>query len=359
MQVLEVDARPHYVQKISPYRRWQSGEGIPVYEGSSIADLHILETALWPRTGQKGAFVNLADQEDDDGWLLEIAPGGTTETLHHFFEATIYVVEGRGATTVWNPGSDKQTVEWQRGSLFSPPLNCHYQHFNLDGERPARLFSVTNAPMMINLLRSVDGIFNNAHVFSDRYSGERDYFTDAGSWVGEITWKTNFIPDLRAFKLTAAHRGLGANSTMFNLANNQMAAHCSEFPPGTYKKAHRHGVGAHVIILEGIGYSLLWFEGEKERRRVDWKDGTVLSPKENEYHQHFNVGPTAARYMAMRLGDLDLRAPAAGGGWNTQEEMWGIPYEEEDPEIYEEYVQECLKHGATVALPRPAYRRGS
>ncbi len=139
-----------------------------------------------------------------------------------------------------------------------------------------------------------------------------------------------------------------------------MAAHCSEFPPGTYKKGHRHGVGAHVIILDGSGYSLLWFEGEKERRRVDWTDGTVLSPKEMEYHQHFNTGPTHARYLAFRLGDLDRRREeriAKSASKDERTELNGIEYEDEDPEIYELYVAECAKHGAEVRLPRPAYRR--
>ncbi len=72
---------------------------------------------------------------------------------------------GRGATTLWQAGSDrKQTVEWQRGSVFSPPLNCFYQHFNLDGQSPARLFSVTHCPTVINsigeVLNSVDFVFN-------------------------------------------------------------------------------------------------------------------------------------------------------------------------------------------------------
>src|SRR5207249_1453422 len=118
-----------------------------------------------------------------------------------------------------------------------------------------------------------------------------------------------FVADLRAFQLRPSNRGMGAISQGFNLSNNQMAIHCAEFPPGTYKQGHRHGVGAHVLVLSGVGYSLLWFEGEAERRRVDWEDGTVLSPKEGEYHQHFNVGPESARYLALRLGNLDLHRP--------------------------------------------------
>jgi gentisate 1,2-dioxygenase len=133
------------------------------------------------------------------------------------------------------------------------------------------------------------------------------------------------------------------------LSDNLMAVHCSEFPPGTYKKAHRHNVGAHVIILDGQGYSLLWFEGEQPAK-VDWKDGSVLSPKEMEYHQHFNTGPTSARYLAMRLGQLDTRH---WQGFMPQQ----IEYEDEDPGIYEMYGAECAKNGAEVLMDRPIYRR--
>ncbi len=76
---------------------------------------------------------------------------------------------------------------------------------------------------------------------------------------------------------------------------------------------------------------------------------------EGEYHQHFNTGPTPARNMAFRLGDLDTRKSPAGQGWNSDAEITGIPYDREDPAIYDRYVAECAKNGATVVLPRPEY----
>ena len=347
-ELQESGGRPG-TRRESPYQRWQKAEAIPIYKGSYISDLYHLEVSPWPRMGQKGALVNLADQEQDDAWVVEIGPGGQTAVQHHLFEATVYVLDGRGATTFWQEGARKHSVEWQRGSIFSPPLNCHYQHFNGDGQQPARLFAVTNAPMLMNLFRNPDFLFGDTYAFTDRYNVEDTYFTRPGQRINSNAWKLNFIPDIRTFALDdRPERGAGGQLTTFSLSNNSMAIHCSQFPPGTYKKAHQHNVGAHVVILDGEGYSLLWFEGQ-EPQRVDWKDGSVLSPKEGEYHQHFNAGETPARYLALRLGDLDARH---WEGFMPQQ----IEYEDEDPATYRMYEQECAKVGATVVLPQPAYR---
>lgn len=108
----------------SPYKLWERDEGIPIYTGSFIENLANVELAPWKRSGQLGAFANLADQEEDDAYVLEIAPQGETRVLHHLFEALVYVFEGSGATNFWQHGSTrKQTVEWHAGSVFSPPLN--------------------------------------------------------------------------------------------------------------------------------------------------------------------------------------------------------------------------------------------
>src|SRR5437867_7756056 len=97
--------------KESPYRRWQKEEEIPAYRGSYVQDLHHVEVADWPRLGARGAFVNLADQEHDDGWVIELPPGGASAVQHQLFESLIYVLDGHGATTIWQGDSDKkQTV---------------------------------------------------------------------------------------------------------------------------------------------------------------------------------------------------------------------------------------------------------
>jgi gentisate 1,2-dioxygenase len=348
---------PRYGKWETPYQRWQKAEGIPVHTGTFLPDLRAAELAPWPRIGQRAAFVNLADQQEDDGWVIELVPGSKTEVLRHCFEASYYVVEGRGATMFWQEGRDSQTTEWQRGSLFSPPINCNYQLFNGDGAQPARLFAVTNAPMVLNIYNSPEFVFANPFVFRDRYDGSSDFFTGQGKMVSRNMWKTNFIPDVRTMELVPSRRGEGAVGRLWMLSNNLSEGHCTAFPAGTYKRAHRHGVGAHVIIVDGKAYSLLWWVGgEAERQRVDWKAGSVISPKEAQFHQHFNTSPNPARYIALRLGGLDRRKMSKQA-WNSEAEMTGIPYEEEDPGIYEMYLRECQANGAEVWLPRPRYTR--
>jgi gentisate 1,2-dioxygenase len=352
--------RPALRYADTPYKRWQKGERIAIHTGAYIEDLHTAEVSDWPRVGQKGAFLNLAAQEQDDAWLIELAPGGQTNVLRHLFEASVYILEGRGATTIWQSGSNKkQTVEWSAGSLFAPPMNCCYQHFNLDGQRPARLFAGTTAPLMINATRDPEFIFNCPYEFTNRYDAADDFFTRPG--VNENReWRTNFVPDARRFGLDtdpSARRGYGNASNGFILSSNGMRVRIMQFPTGSYKKAHRHGPGAYVMILDGVGYSEFFFKGEA-RRRVDWKPGALFSPREDEYHQHFNTGPTPTRYMAFLYSALvAINTMTVEGSTVSEEEGgWQIEYEDEGPDVYTRFEAECTKNGAAVTMPCPAYR---
>jgi hypothetical protein len=136
----------------------------------------------------------------------------------------------------------------------------------------------------------------------------------------------------------------------------------SEFPLATYKKGHRHNAGAHVIIIGGEGYSLLWFEGDSERERVNWKDGAILSPAEGMYHQHFNSGATPARYLALRLGGnpehITGRNSEQEADWWAERAVNQIEYQDEDPEIRREYEAEIARHGLKLQLEEDSFKVG-
>jgi hypothetical protein len=274
------------------------------------------------------------------------------------YEELIYVVEGHGSTSVWNDEKKKVTFEWGPGSLFSPPLNTWRQHFNGSGDKPARFLGVTSAPPLMNLFRNLDFMFNNPFSFNDRFDPDSDKFSGKGQkWMAKNrpVWESNFIPDVRKLEVFAwKERGAGGGNIMIELSENCMSAHISEFPVGTYKKAHRHGAGAHVVIIGGQGYSLMWPEGEPIKR-FDWHDGSVVVPPENWFHQHFNTGATPARYLALKARGRKHTRPwgskvyavdqsAAAGGDQ-------IEYEDEDSMVRRMFEEELAKNGVKSRMP--------
>jgi oxalate decarboxylase/phosphoglucose isomerase-like protein (cupin superfamily) len=332
------------------YDRYLAGEGLPVIETFNIADLLTVDVGPWPRKGARGAVINFFGSASvNDAYVLDIQPAGHTTVQRHMYEELIYVARGRGATTVWNSAGYRTTFEWKAGSFFAIPLNCSYQHFNGSGTESARYFAVTNAPLMMNLIHNDDFIFNLNYDFVDRFGSDparTGDFTGAGIAYAGRVWETNFVPDVMAMTLQEwRERGAGSN-VMLEVANSSMCGHISEFPVGTYKKAHRHGPGANVVILQGSGYSLLWREGEPFHR-IDWARGSVVVPPERWFHQHFNTGPEPARYLAMRWGSQKYRS--IGGEYQVDRSVTvggdQIEYGDEDPAVRRIFEQELAING--------------
>ncbi len=360
----DVQAAPR-MERSDPYEEWQRGEGAPIVGGIYLQDLYNLEVGPWARKGCSGAICYLDGDDDTDEHVVEIPPGGSTTPERHMYTESVYILKGRGATTVWYDDKLKQTFEWGNGSFFTPPVNTWVQHFNGSGSEPARFIAVTNLPHMMRQFISEDFLFNNPFVFSDRFLGEQGYFSGEGKLYKGRVWETNFVPNADNMGLYPwGERGGGGTNIMLSMADNMVASHISEFPTGTYKKAHRHGSGAHLMVVGGVGFSLLWREGE-ERIKADWQKGSMYLSGGGGggewFHQHFNAGPEPARYLVMGAMGSRKYARQRGGAneANLGEvramvsiKLGGIQveYEDEDPEVHQIYEQELASHGATCRM---------
>jgi len=199
---------------------------------------------------------------------------------------------------------------------------------------------------VINAFGEVAFVFNTPYDFKSRFSGEPDYFSAKGEQKG-LLLDINFVVDAVALPLVPAkERGAGGGHIRFNMAKGSMNSHISEFPAGTYKKAHAHGPGAHVIVLGGEGYSLMWPEGE-EPRRYDWQIGTMIVPPNMWFHQHFNTGTTPARYLAFKHEGVAIRnSQGVPKAWVSRRAGGDqIDYADEQPVIRRLFGEALAKHG--------------
>jgi gentisate 1,2-dioxygenase len=340
---------------IDTYADFIAGEGIPIHEDFGH-DLLSLEVKPWARLDALGAYALVKGRGDFlDTYVLELPPGSATSPQKHLFEEVVYVLDGRGSTTVEGVDGSRRSFEWGPKSLFALPLNARYQHFNSSGQKAARFVSTTNLPLVLNAFHDHAFVFDNQFGFEERLGDEARF---RGEGVlhrvrpGRHQWETNFVPDLGTFELHAwSARGAGGSNMMFVMADATMHAHISEMPVGTYKKAHRHGADFHIFPVTGHGYSLLWYEGDTDFIRVDWRHGSVYAPPDQMFHQHFNTSPEPARYLAVAFGSLRYpfseakKSLFAGMDVSVKQGGKQIEYEDQDPRIHQIYLEEAGKNG--------------
>ena len=350
---------PYFMR--DPFRDFLKKEGVPVYEDMLTADCLTLPLEPWQRRGGLGAYLHIPGRGDFvTCYVAEIPPGGSLNPEKHMYEEIIFVLSGRGATTLEVPGG-KTSFEWGPTSLFAIPINTPYQIFNGSGTEPARFIGLTSMPIALNLYHNESFVFDNPFVFDDRIADAK-YLRGEGEFreviPGRHQWETSFVPSLEKLDVLRewSARGAGGRSIMFSLAENTLHSHVSEFPTGTYKKAHRRPSesGVYIFCVSGHGYSLLWQEGESpvDTIRVDWKPGTMFCNGAGEhYHQHFNTAPQPSRYLAMGFGNVRYpvmqykRDTYRGADLSVKDGGRQIEYDDEDPRVLAMFEQELTRRG--------------
>ena len=352
-----------YWERVFAYDRWMQSVGIPIHKGYYIEDLRTLPLGWWADRGYSAGFIQLSGQEGvSEAHVCEIPAGESLPPLKFALDEVVYVVEGRGLTTVWSGDGPRRTFEWQKQSLFLLPHNQHHQISNMQGDRPVRLLRYSYLPVAMSTIEEPSFFLNNAHDGRVVPSVQGDFYSEARAIQASVTgmpgirvfWYGSFFPDMGAWDKLDPNRsrGAGGHSVFIQFPASEMSCHMSVFPARTYKKAHRHGPGRVIVIPAGEGYSILWEEG-REKIVVPWHEASVFVPPNRWFHQHFNVGGAPARYLALHpLKQFSGHSERVEDRARDQ-----IEYADEEPWIREKFESELAKRGLTSIIPAEAYQR--
>ena len=342
--------------KLLPYDQWVESLDLPIHRGYFVEDVRNLEVAPWPEMGCNAAFIQLAGMEGvADARVTEIPPGGSTKPVRFALDEVFYVAEGQGLATVWGDGVARKTFEFSPRSLFVIPRGAIRQFANARGDRPARLVANTFLPVGMSLVPDPTYFFNNN--FQDNgllETSEDELYSVAKRAPGGrgASWFGNFFTDLAAWNGLVPHRQRGGGGHVVDIGfpNSEMGGHMSVFPPGTYKKAHRHGPGVVIIIPAGEGFSIMWPEGE-EKVVVPWHEASMFVPPNRWFHQHFNVSVEPARYLALS----PLKQVRGLGDGANRLELNQVEYPNEEPWIRDMFKEELGKRGLESLMPDEVY----
>ena len=271
----------------TPYDLFMESEGIPIFRDIGVRRVQDLPLAPWRRLGGRGTYIQLYGTEGKWGcYVVEVPGAGALNPEKHLYEEVIYVVEGRGSTEVWLDGdSRRHQFEWQRGSLFSIPVNAHHRIVNA-GSAPALLLGGTTAPNLINLLNDIGAVFDCPYQFRERFSGADDFYKykddlEPDPVRGLAMRRTNFIPDIVNCDLPLDNRrSPGYRRVEPFMTGNTFYLWIAQHENGRYSKAHAHTSAAVLICLKGKGYTYTWPE---QAGVTPWQDGKEHLIKRVDY----------------------------------------------------------------------------
>jgi mannose-6-phosphate isomerase-like protein (cupin superfamily) len=359
-------------------------QDIPIYRDIGVRKVQDLPRKPWKRMGGHGTFIQLLGTEGLWGcYVVEVPGAGALHAEKHMYEEMYLVVEGRGTTEVWTESNGKKlTFEWQKGSLFSIPLNAWHRIVNATSS-PALLLVGTTAPNVMNIFGNEDFIFNCPYQFQDRFNPTDDYYKYREEIApdpvrGLAMRQTNIIPDIMSCELPLDNRrSPGYRRIEPHMTGNQFYLWIGQHENGRYSKAHAHGSAAVLICLGGKGYTYTW---PSTLGMTPWKDGKTDMIKRQDYepvgmvsaapmsgnwfHAHFGAskeplrltawfGPNAPGRERGRPGEQAIDY----GAIDIKDGGTAIPYNEEDPFLRKEFEETLAKEGVKSRMEPSLYQR--
>jgi mannose-6-phosphate isomerase-like protein (cupin superfamily) len=348
------------------YERWVEDDlKLDLHRGYSATNLKKVPVKPWGERGISAAFYDIIGAESLAGmYVAEVLPGKSSTPARQLCDEVIFVLAGRGSTTVDTP-KGPISFEWGPNSLFAIPLNHRYQLHNSSGKEPARFVSVNTIPIVYNLFRDSKFVFGNEHQF-DRLRpdiGVSDsvlYKPDATHEKTAVNLhETTFVPDIFAVQRTSfKEKGTGNKTVYFELANSVISVHFAEHPGLRFFNPHRHGPSAFVFTLPGSsGYTLMWQEGSQEVR-YDWPEDDigVVVPPNMWWHGHFGTSPVgfqlaiklrSRKFPLNHLYDKSHKHVSEGGKLLHYRDL----EEGLRNRVWQNYVAECRQRGHDVMDP--------
>ena len=93
-----------------------------------------------------------------------------------------------------------------------------------------------------------------------------------------------------------------------------------------------------------------WEDADGPRTKTNWKAGTIFAPAGISFHQHFNVGASAARLLRVEYGTaaaplLRPRMLAYGDTSVYASGLAEIAYEDEAPDLKRDWLELLKQKG--------------
>jgi mannose-6-phosphate isomerase-like protein (cupin superfamily) len=364
--VIVMTATAPKIRQRYTHDRWMTSLGLPIYTGYYIDDMRTLELGRWAERGCDAAFIQLVGQEGiTETRVQEIPAQGVLPPVRLAFDEAVYVVQGRGATSIWTAGGPRKNFEWHENSMFLLPRNHFHQFSNTHGAQPVRLMHYSYFPLLLSASPDPEAFFTTHRGDAAEPPRAVDLEALFGEPIQKITpeddvvwkrrqqvWVSSFFPDMSAWDKLHVNqgRGGGGRSVAMEFPESEISMHMSMFPSRTYKKAHRHGPGRAIVIPAGEGYSLMWEEG-KDKIVAPWKPGSLITPPNRWFHQHFNLGAVPARYLAFHPPmQFDGHAEKIEDRRRDQ-----IEYVDEDPQVRARFEHELAARDLKSLMPEEAY----